>query len=83
MPRTTVTLEADVARSLKDEAHRSNRSFKTVLNDAIRRGLSLVNPGSKRRYRVKPHKTKLAPGVDPLRFNQLADELEDAARGLG
>lgn len=83
MPRTTVTLEADVARSLKDEAHRSNRSFKAVLNDAIRRGLNLVGTGPKRRYRVKTHKARLVAGVDPLRFNQLADELEDGAGGLG
>ena len=82
MPRTTVTLQADVARSLKNEARRSNRSFKAVLNDAIRRGLNLVSPGPKPRYRVKPHKTQLALGVDPLEFNQLADELEDARARL-
>jgi hypothetical protein len=81
--RTTVTLEADVARSLKDEAHRSNRSFKAVLNDAVRRGLTPARPGPKRRYRVKTHAARLAAGVDPLRLNQLADELEDAAGGLG
>jgi hypothetical protein len=81
--RTTVTLEADVARSLKDEAHRSNRSFKAVLNDAVRRGLTPVPLGPKRRYRVKAHAATLAAGVDPRRLNQLADELEDAAGGLG
>jgi hypothetical protein len=81
--RTTVTLDADVFRSLRDEAHRSSRPFKAVLNDAVRRGLSPARPGPRRRYRVKVHAAKLAPGVDPLRLNQLADELEDAAGGLG
>ena len=80
--RTTVTLESDVVRSLKDEAHRSNRSFKAVLNDAVRRGLAPVRLRPKGRYRVKAHTAKLAAGVDPLRLNQLADELEDARSGL-
>jgi hypothetical protein len=81
--RTTVTLDADVVRSLKDEAHRTRRSFKAALNDAVRRGLAPVSPGRKRRYRVKAHQAKLAAGIDSLRLNQLADEFEDAASGLG
>ena len=79
--RTTVTLDPDVVRSLKDEAHRSNRPFKAVLNDAVRRGLQPKASAPKRPYRLKVHKAKLAAGVDPLRLNQLADELEDAAGG--
>ena len=81
--RTTVTLDADVVRSLKDEAHRSNRPFKAVLNDAVRRGLGPAKTQGKRRYRLPVHKSKLAAGVDPLRLNQLADELEDGAGGWG
>lgn len=30
---------------------------------------------------MQPHRTKLAPGIDPGRLNQLADELEDEADG--
>lgn len=80
--RTTVTLDPDVIRSLKDEAHRSSRPFKTVLNDAVRRGLQPARPAPKKPYRLKVHKTKLAAGIDALRLNQLADELEDAAGGF-
>jgi hypothetical protein len=37
--RTTVTLDPDVHTLLKEAAHRSGRSFKITLNDAIRAGL--------------------------------------------
>jgi hypothetical protein len=37
--RTTVTLDPDVQRLLKDAAHRSGRPFKQVLNDAVRSSL--------------------------------------------
>lgn len=38
--RTTLTLEDDVAEKLRTEARRSGRSFKAVVNEAIRSGLS-------------------------------------------
>lgn len=37
--RTTLTLETDVAERLRAEAHATGRSFKDVVNAAIRRGL--------------------------------------------
>jgi plasmid stability protein len=37
--RTTLTLDEDVAAKLRAEARRSGRSFRDVVNDAIRRGL--------------------------------------------
>jgi len=78
--RTTLTLDEDVARKLADEAHRQRKPFRTVVNEAIRRGLS----GSERRaklppYKLVPHKSRLMPGIDPLHLNRLADELEDEA----
>lgn len=78
--RTTVTLDPDVARLLKEEEARQRRSFKEVVNDAIRRGLA-PRPGqaSVEPYRVRPHQTTLRPGVDPAGLNRLADELEDEA----
>jgi hypothetical protein len=38
--RTTVTLDKDVEKMLRDAMHNSNRSFKELLNAAIRAGLS-------------------------------------------
>ncbi len=79
--RTTLTLDADVARLLEEEAHRQRKSFKEVVNDALRRGLSQSAGNSRRavRFRVEPHVARLRPGIDRASLNRLADELEDAA----
>ena len=37
--RTTVTLDTDVERMLRESMHRSRTSFKQALNTAIRAGL--------------------------------------------
>jgi hypothetical protein len=77
--RTTLTLDPDVARLLAEEAHRQRRPFKQVVNDAIRRGLGRGTAPRGTPYRVRPHKSKLGPGIDPAGFNKLVDELEDEA----
>jgi hypothetical protein len=78
--RTTLTLDPDVARLLEEEAHRQRKPFKQVVNEAIRRGLA-PGPTASRpaRFRVRPHKTTLRPGIDGGSLNRLADELEDEA----
>jgi hypothetical protein len=75
--RTTLTLDPDVARLLKDEVHRQKKSFKEVVNDTIRKGLSPARkrPGLKP-YRVKPFKSGFQPGIDPNGLNKLVDDLE-------
>lgn len=74
-----MTLDPDVARMLREEAHRQRRSFKELVNDALRRGLSPRRGTRAAPYRVKPHHTRLLPGFDRMGFNRLVDELEDAA----
>ena len=78
--RTTLTLDPDVTRLLEEEVHRQRKPFKQVVNEAIRRGLA---PPARRRgsgrYRVRPHKTALRPGIDAHAFNRLADEFEEEA----
>lgn len=75
--RTTLTLDDDLADSLKEQARLQNKPFKRVVNDALRRGMS---PGTEEapqpRYRVVPNRSGLAPGVDPMKLNQLNDQLE-------
>lgn len=76
--RTTLTLDPDVAIMLEEEAHRARKPFKHVVNEAIRRGLApAARAPRNKRYRVRPHVTKLRPGIDHAAFNALADELED------
>lgn len=78
--RTTLTLDADVARMVREEAHRRRQPFKQVVNDALRRGLT-PRTGRTRaaRYRVRPFAARLLPGIDRGKLNTLADEYEDQA----
>ena len=75
--RTTVTLDKDVERLLRDAMHRSRRGFKETLNAAIRAGLDR-RPARARppRFVIKARPLRLRPGLDPAGFNKLADELE-------
>lgn len=75
-----MTLDPDVVQLLKEEERKQRKSFKEVVNDAIRRGLApQARKQTRRPYRVRPHRTTLRPGIDPLGFNRLTDELEDEA----
>ena len=47
--RTTLTLDDDVAAKLKAEARRAGRSFREIVNDALRRGLASQRVTAKRR----------------------------------
>ncbi|MEQ1805386.1 MAG: hypothetical protein ABL900_08410 [Burkholderiaceae bacterium] len=73
--RTTVTLDPDLQRLLKETALRSGRPFKQVLNDAVRAGLQ--RPAS----RVPPFKQRVfslgRTKVDLTKAGALAAELED------
>jgi hypothetical protein len=77
--RTTVTLDPDVAQLIDDAMHRDRRTFKEILNDAIRRGLSPAAARPVTPFKVKAHKAQLVAGHDPQGFNRLADDLDDQA----
>ena len=74
--RTTLTLDDDVADALRERARHLDQSFKQVVNDVLRCGLRPEVAPRRKPYRVRPHSSGLAPGVDPMRLNQLNDELE-------
>lgn len=78
--RTTLTLEDDLARKLKDLAHQSRRSFKEVVNEIIRIGLEhRGKPVSKARiFQVEARHCGFVTGIDIGKLNQIADELEAA-----
>ena len=76
--RTTLTLDNDLAMHVKLLAHAERRSVKDLINDAIRRGIGMGGKPltAPKRFRVQPKAAGFAPGVDPLKLNQLVDELE-------
>ena len=73
--RTTVTLDPDVQRLLKDAEHRSGRPFKQVLNDAVRSGLART--GAKAVPFKQPVFSLGRAKVDLTKANALASDLED------
>ena len=80
--RTTLTLDEDIALTLRERARLLDLPFKQVVNETLRRGLS-PEPNEARLpdYRLVPHQSALAPGIDPLRLNQINDQLESDAFG--
>ena len=75
--RTTLTLDEDVADFLRAQSRLHDKPFKQVVNEVLRRGMAPGPQGPEPpRFRVVPNPSGLAPGVDPLRLNQLNDQLE-------
>ena len=74
--RTTVTLDPDVEQLLRAAQERGRKSFKQVLNDAIRRGLKDASEGPVPPFEVNAKPMGLRPGIDPARVRDLDDELE-------
>ncbi len=72
--RTTLTLDSDVAAKIRSEARRSGKSFKAVVNEALREGL-----GARRRrapkapFKVHARALGLRPG---LRYDDVGELLE-------
>ena len=78
-------LDDDVAAALKERARLLARPFMQVVNDTLRRGLSdsheehedaPPSDGERPVFRVKPICSGFQPGIDPLKLNQLYDQLE-------
>ena len=75
--RTTVTLEKDVERMLRDAMHQSRKSFKETLNAAVRAGLAgKLDKRKAPKFTVKARPLGLRSGIDPTALNKLADDLE-------
>jgi hypothetical protein len=74
--RTTVTLDPDVEAKLRQATRERGQSFKVVLNDAVRSGLSSVE-ASTRRYRLNTRPMGVRPNVDLDRALSIAGDLED------
>jgi predicted transcriptional regulator len=74
--RTTVTLDPDVVAALQRAARERGTSFKAVLNDAVRRGLS--GRSAQRRYRTPSRDMGLRAGFDIDKALTLVAADEDA-----
>ncbi|MGC8484120.1 MAG: hypothetical protein ACP5O6_00590 [Candidatus Baltobacteraceae bacterium] len=78
--RTTLTLDDDVAQKLADEARRTRRSFKAVVNEALRIGLLRHHSAPRKSFRVHARPLGLRDGMDLSDIESLLDSLDGAAR---
>ena len=84
--RTTLTIDDDIATALKALVRTSGKPFKAVVNEVMRHGLLTgEKPVSNRApLCITAARRGFLPGIDPLKLNQLVDELEvDSFAGRG
>jgi len=74
--RTTLTLDPDVAERLKKETASGRTSLKAAVNERLRIGFGMRPEISRKPFKIEAHPSGLRPGIDPLRLNQLVDEME-------
>jgi hypothetical protein len=80
MMRTTLTLDDQLAASLREAARRSGLPFRQVVNDALRRGLHETGHPAPTRYSLPVVSLgKPLAGLDLDKALTLADALEDVA----
>jgi hypothetical protein len=74
--RTTITLEVDVAARLREFSHRTGKTFKQAVNDAVREGLA--SPAVVRAEPfVQPTYSMGRVRIDLTKALALATDLED------
>lgn len=76
--RTTLTIDDHIAAALRALARTSGKSFKTVVNEALQNGLIAGEKPvpDQETFKVASARRGFMPGIDPLKLNQLVDELE-------
>lgn len=74
--RTTEIIDPDTEHLLREEAARTGRSFKVVLNEAIRRALAEASTAPIKVEAV--FNAPFPPELAERSMNHLADELDDA-----
>ncbi|MEW5984154.1 MAG: DUF2191 domain-containing protein [Acidobacteriota bacterium] len=75
--RTTLVLHDDVIERARAVAAKLRKPFKTVVNDALRAGLDLVErPARQRPYTTRPSPLGLRPGRQLDNIQELLAQIE-------
>ncbi len=78
--RTTLTLDPDVSERLQRAVRDSGKTFKHIVNEALRVGLGMAEkPPEPPQFRARAFVNGLRPGFDPDKLSKLEDELEAEA----
>lgn len=74
--RTTLTLDPDIAVKLKAEVRRSGRTFKEVVNEALRTGLTAKEHTPPTPFVVRARPMGARPGLNYDKINELIEQVE-------
>ena len=75
--RTTLTIDDDLMRALREKAHQTGSPFKELVNKAIRSGLKEIDkPRQTRPYKCKSYSLGYPPRADLDHALDLVDRLE-------
>lgn len=75
--RTTLSIDDDVIEKAKSAATKRRLPFRTVINEALRAGLStMVMPPETAPYQTKPHKLGLKAGKNLDNIQELLTQIE-------
>ena len=76
MTRTTMKMEADLLRQLKERAAREGRSMQELASDLLRDGLARLRDPAPYRLRLEGWEAREQPGVDLLDRDKLFDLMD-------
>ena len=76
MPRTTLAIDADLLRRLKQKAAREGKPLQDVANELLRQALVQQTPRPKIKLTLRGWKARQQPGVDLLDRDKLFDLMD-------
>ena len=76
MPRTTLAIDEDVLRRIKEKAAREGRTLQDVANELLRHALHQQSPRPRRKLVLRGWKASEQPGVDLLDRDKLFDLMD-------
>lgn len=75
--RTTLSIDDDVMDRARAVAAKLRSPFRTIVNEALRAGLDLVEkPAKQRRYETEPHSMGLRSGRNIDNIQELLAQIE-------
>ena len=79
--RTTLVIDDDVMDKARDLASKRKIPFRSVVNEALRAGLSIVEaPTKQKKYRTTPRPMGLRPGRNLDNIQELLAQVEGENR---
>lgn len=77
--RTTINIESDTLNKIRQIVRKEKQTLTEIINALLKKALSskLLEDGTKKKFIVEAFDLSLREGIDHLKFNQLATELEN------